>query len=54
MAVIDETGKKKAVLIALSLHGELCEDFLDQSIAREREREPRESLKEVKLALRSR
>jgi len=50
--VIDETGNKKAVIIDLSLHGELWEDLVDQLTARERENEPRETLEEVKRSLR--
>ena len=50
--VVDEAGNKKAVLIDLSLHGELWEDFVDALTVRERESEPRETLEEVKRALR--
>ncbi len=46
--VIDEEGKKKAVLIDLKRHRELWEDFYDTLRAKERENEPRESLEEVK------
>lgn len=49
--VIDEAGKKKAVLIDLGLHEDLWEDFLDQLLAEERKNEPRESLEEVKRSL---
>jgi hypothetical protein len=46
--VIDEEGKKKAVLIDLKRHRDLWEDFYDTLLAKEREGEPRESLQEVK------
>ncbi|MEW6529511.1 MAG: hypothetical protein AB1473_01665 [Thermodesulfobacteriota bacterium] len=46
--VIDEAGKKKAVLIDLRKHGEIWEDFYDVLRAKERESEPRVSLQEVK------
>jgi len=49
--VVDENGKKKAVLIDLALHEDLWEDFADQLTARDREQEPRETLDEVKRAL---
>jgi len=51
--VVDDTGKRKAVLIDLELHEELWEDFADQLAARERQDEPRESLEEVKRTLRA-
>lgn len=46
--VVDEDGQKKAVLIDLKKHGEIWEDFYDTLRVKERESEPRESLKEVK------
>jgi len=46
--VIDEGGKKRAVLIDLKRHGKLWEDFFDTLQAKDREGEPRESLEEVK------
>ena len=46
--VIDDDGKKKAVLIDLRKHGAVWEDFYDTLRAKEREFEPRETLKEVK------
>ena len=46
--VVDEDGKKKAVLIDLTKHSDLWEDFYDTMRAKEREIEPRESLEEVK------
>jgi hypothetical protein len=51
--VVDENGKKKAVLIDLALHEDLWEDFADQLTARDREQEPRETLDEVKRVLRT-
>ena len=47
--VVDDDGQKKAVLIDLKKHGEIWEDFYDALPAKERESEPRESLKEVKV-----
>ncbi len=44
----DEDGNKKAVLIELKKHREFWEDFYDTVRAKEREKEPRESLEEVK------
>ena len=49
--VVDEAGERKAVVIDLDEHGELWEDFYDALVAKEREREPRETLTEVKEKL---
>ncbi len=46
--VIDEDGQKKAVLIDLKKYGQIWEDFYDTLRVKERESEPRETLKEVK------
>lgn len=46
--VIDDGGKKKAVLIDLRKHREVWEDFYDTLRVRERESEPRETLEQVK------
>lgn len=46
--VIDEMGKKRAVLIDLKRHRELWEDFYDTLLAKDRESEPRESLQEFR------
>jgi hypothetical protein len=46
--VVDETGKRKAVLIDLGRHQELWEDFYDSVVADARKHEPRESLESVK------
>lgn len=46
--VVDEKGKKKAVLLDLKMHGELWEDFCDVLKVKERENETRESLASVK------
>ena len=51
--VIDEEGKKTAVLIDLKEHAELWEDFYDSLIAHSRAAEPRESLQTVRDALRN-
>jgi len=45
--IIDESGNKKAVIIDLKRHRELWEDFYDTLLAKERENEPRESIKDV-------
>lgn len=50
--VVDEQGKKTAVVIDLKKHSELWEDFYDQAVARSREGEPRETLESVKKRLR--
>ena len=52
--VIDENGEKTAVVIDLEKHGELWEDVYDLLVAKKRESEPRESLKDVKQRLRRR
>lgn len=52
--VIDERGKKTAVVIDLKRHSELWEDFYDAAVARERQSEPRETLEAVKQRLRRR
>lgn len=49
--VVDAAGERKAVLIDLSKHGELWEDFYDTLRAQERKQEPRETLAEVKEKL---
>ncbi len=49
--VIDENGKKKAVLIDLDKHGDLWEDFYDRLIYHQRINDPRETLSEVKEKL---
>ena len=49
--VVDDAGDCKAVLIDLAAHGKLWEDFYDAVLAKEREREPRETLAEVKNRL---
>jgi len=46
--VIDDAGQKKAVLIDIKKYKEIWEDFYDALLVKERESEPRESLKEVK------
>jgi hypothetical protein len=46
--IVDDEGKKKAVLIDLKKYGEIWEDFYDTLRVKERESEPRESIEEVK------
>lgn len=50
--VIDDQGKKTAVVIDLKKHHDLWEDFSDRVVAMQREGEPRESLASVRLRLR--
>ncbi len=50
--VVDDKGRKTAVLIDLRKYGELWEDFYDSVTARLRSDEPRESLESVKERLR--
>lgn len=45
--LIDDEGERTAVMIDLSIHSELWEDFFDAVIAKERQDEPREPLEEV-------
>lgn len=49
--VVDEAGDRKAVVIDLAEYGEVWEDFYDMLVAQQREREPRETLAEVKKRL---
>lgn len=46
--LIDDKGERKAVMIDLSVHSELWEDFFDAVVAKERQDEPRETLEEVR------
>jgi hypothetical protein len=46
--VVDEDGKKQAVIIDLRRHGRLWEDFYDAMIALERADDPVEPLDAVK------
>ena len=46
--VVDEKGKKKAVVLDLKTHRDVWEDFCDVLRAKEREGEPRESMGSVK------
>ena len=50
--VTNKRGEKTAVLIDLKRHGQLWEDFYDSVVAKNRAREPRESLDAVKDRLR--
>jgi hypothetical protein len=52
--VVNERGKKTAVVIDLKRHSELWEDFYDAAVALERQSEPRETLGAVKQRLRRR
>ena len=46
--LVDDDGERKAVVIDLSVHGELWEDFYDVVLAKARADELRESLDEVR------
>ncbi|HWA06835.1 MAG TPA: hypothetical protein VG961_09820 [Ignavibacteria bacterium] len=46
--VINEKGKKSAVVIDLKKHGKLWEDFYDALKVRQRKNEPRETIQMVK------
>jgi hypothetical protein len=46
--VVDDKGKKKAVVIDLETHRDLWEDFCDVLKVKDREKERRESLASVK------
>jgi len=45
--IVDDKGKKKAVLIDLSEWGELWEDFYDVLVSESRKNEPRVSWEEL-------
>lgn len=49
--VVDDHGKKKAVLIDLQTNKDLWEDIYDSLVAAQRVKEPRETLEEVKQKL---
>ena len=49
--IVDEAGKATGVIIDLKKHGVLWEDIYDSLIAKERQKEPRKSLAEVKARL---
>lgn len=51
--IIDDKGKKKAVIIDLNQHGQLWEDLEDSLIANQRAHEPRETLETVKEKLKN-
>lgn len=50
--LVDEAGRKTAVVIDLKRHRPLWEDLFDQLVARRRAKEPREPLEQVKERLR--
>lgn len=52
--VVDERGKKTAVVIDLTKHSDVWEDFCDAAVARQRRHEPRETLASVKRKLQRR
>jgi hypothetical protein len=49
--VTNEAGERVAVIIDLKKYGQLWEDFSDTLVAKQREKEPRESLESVKKHL---
>jgi len=46
--VVDEGNQKKAVIIDLKRHRAIWEDFYDTLLTKDREKEPRETLEEVR------
>lgn len=46
--VVDEKGKRKAVIIDLSIHGELWEDIYDTMVIEARKGDPSSPIEEVK------
>ncbi len=52
--VVDEHGRKTAVVIDLKKYGGMWEDFQDAYLARSRRSEPRESLASVRRRLKAR
>ena len=50
--VTNDKNRRVAVMIDLQKHGELWEDFYDSLVARQRAKEPRESLAVVEKRLR--
>jgi len=46
--VVDEGNEKKAVIIDLKRHRDIWEDFYDILLTKERKKEPRETLEEVR------
>ena len=51
--IIDDKGKKKAVIIDLKQHGQLWQDLEDNLVADLRANEPRETLETVKEKLKN-
>ena len=49
--VVDDSGRKTAVVIDLKKHSRVWEDFYDRMLAEERAKDPRESLATVKRRL---
>lgn len=49
--IVSENGDRTAVLIDLKKYNNIWEDFYDVLIAKNREKEPRKSLQEVKSRL---
>jgi len=52
--LVNEQGRKTAVVIDLRKHSELWEDIYDAAVARQRQNEPRETLESVKKRIRRR
>lgn len=50
--IVDDQGKKTAVIIDLKKYGDLWEDSYDRLVAQLRANEPRETLESVKRKLR--
>ena len=46
--LVDEGNEKQAVVIDLKKHRDLWEDFYDTLLTKEREKDPRETLEQVR------
>ena len=46
--LVDEGNEKQAVVIDLKRHRDLWEDFYDTLLTKEREKDPRETLEQVR------
>jgi hypothetical protein len=46
--VVDEENEKQAVIIDLKKHRDLWEDFYDTLLTKSREKDPRETLEQVR------
>jgi hypothetical protein len=49
--VVDEGNEKQAVIIDLKKHRDLWEDFYDTLLTKNREKDPRETLEQVRTRI---